>query len=178
MEKDIEATQSKITHQFDDFDFLPYRLYAIFIHHGTVNFGHYWIYIFDFEKNIWRKYNDTYVTEVQNLDEIFKCQEDRNPPTPYFLVYVNDKLKDRLASPVYRDLKDPAPPSGGAQTAFWNEWDKAGQEEGRTGKGLPSYGGAYGDSDAPGMRGTHKEKRDARSGGWSHIGADLPKAKW
>lgn len=112
VEKEIESTKSKISHQFDDYKALPYRLYAVFIHHGSVNFGHYWIYIFDFKKNVWRKYNDTYVTEVQNLDEIFKNQEEQNPPTPYFLVYVNDAMKDRLVSPVHRDIvKDQAPPS-------------------------------------------------------------------
>lgn len=111
MEKEIESTKAKIFHQFDGYQALPYRLYAVFIHHGSVNFGHYWIYIYDFKKNIWRKYNDTYVTEVQDPDEIFKCQEEQNPPTPYFLVYINDEMKDRLASPVHRDItKDQAPP--------------------------------------------------------------------
>jgi ubiquitin carboxyl-terminal hydrolase 25/28 len=99
-----------ISSQFVDFKHLAYRLYAVFVHHGSVEFGHYYIYIFDFRKNVWRKYNDTEVTEVTNTDEIFKNQERQNPPTPYFLVYVNDGLKDRLADPVCRQIiEDPAP---------------------------------------------------------------------
>jgi ubiquitin carboxyl-terminal hydrolase 25/28 len=67
-----------------------------------VEFGHYYIYIFDFEKNIWRKYNDSYVTEVHNTAEIFGNQSIRNPPTPYFVVYVHDRVRARVAQPVCR----------------------------------------------------------------------------
>lgn len=79
------------------------------MHRGSVSFGHYWIYIYDFNRDIWRKYNDEYVTEVQNLDEIFKSNDPANPPTPYFLVYINDKMKDRLVDPVCRDLAEAMP---------------------------------------------------------------------
>lgn len=98
-----------ISSQFVDFKHLAYRLFAVFVHSGTVSFGHYYIYIYDFKQDIWRKYNDEYVTEVQNLDEIFKSQDRQNPPTPYFLVYVNDTMKDRLASPVCREMVDTPP---------------------------------------------------------------------
>jgi ubiquitin carboxyl-terminal hydrolase 25/28 len=95
-----------LSNQFSSFRKLPYRLYAVFVHHGSVSFGHYWIYIHDFRKDVWRKYNDEYVTEVQNLDEIFKNTETNNPPTPYFLVYINDTMKDRLVDPVSRDIPE------------------------------------------------------------------------
>ncbi|KAL2811128.1 hypothetical protein BJX63DRAFT_433688 [Aspergillus granulosus] len=104
IEQEIKNTQTMISSQFVDYKHLPYRLYAVFVHHGSVEFGHYYIYIFDFERNVWRKYNDTYVTEVSNLDEIFKSEDRHNPPTPYFLVYVNDQIKDRLVSPVCREI--------------------------------------------------------------------------
>ncbi|KAL3461408.1 hypothetical protein BJX64DRAFT_261027 [Aspergillus heterothallicus] len=104
LEREIKNTQTMISSQFVDYKHLPYRLYAVFVHHGSVEFGHYYIYIFDFERNVWRKYNDTYVTEVSNLDEIFKSEDRHNPPTPYFLVYVNDQIKDRLVSPVCREI--------------------------------------------------------------------------
>ncbi|KAL5340525.1 hypothetical protein BJX70DRAFT_361255 [Aspergillus crustosus] len=104
LDQEIKNTQTLITSQFVDSKHLPYRLYAVFVHHGSVEFGHYYIYIYDFERNVWRKYNDTYVTEVRDLDEIFKSQDRHNPPTPYFLVYVNDRIKDRLVSPVSREI--------------------------------------------------------------------------
>jgi ubiquitin carboxyl-terminal hydrolase 25/28 len=81
----------------------------VFVHHGSVSFGHYYIYIYDFSKEIWRKYNDEYVTEVFNLNEIFENDSTNNPPTPYFLVYVNDAMKDRLVDPVCRDVTESMP---------------------------------------------------------------------
>lgn len=86
---------------------IPYHLYAVFMHHGSVSFGHYYIYIYDFAKNIWRKYNDNYVTEVHNTAEIFGGQQDqRNPPTPYFVVYVHDRMRERVAQPVCRTVAE------------------------------------------------------------------------
>jgi ubiquitin carboxyl-terminal hydrolase 25/28 len=93
-----------IASQFADSKILPYRLYAVFMHQGSVEFGHYYIYIYDFKKEIWRKYNDNEITEVQNTAEIFENQGRVNPPTPYFLVYVNAAMKDRLVEPVCREI--------------------------------------------------------------------------
>lgn len=95
-----------IESQFSDLRLLPYRLQAVFVHHGSVSFGHYYIYIYDFEQGVWRKYNDTNVTEVQNMAEIFESRGEQNPPTPYFLVYVNDGLKERLVNPVCREIAE------------------------------------------------------------------------
>lgn len=109
IDQQAEDTKAMISNQFAEYRNLPYRLYAVFVHHGSVSFGHYWIYIYDFRKDIWRKYNDEYVTEVKNLDEIFKNTDTSNPPTPYFLVYINEKMKERLVDPVCRDIAQPMP---------------------------------------------------------------------
>lgn len=106
-----------ITSQFNEYQNLPYRLYAVFVHHGSVSFGHYWIYIYDFRRDVWRKYNDEYVTEVQNLDEIFKENQPSNPPTPYFLVYINDQKKDILVDPVCRDIEQTMPDAPFTETS-------------------------------------------------------------
>jgi len=108
VEVEIKNLTSNIQSQFTDLRSLPYRLQSVFIHRGSVSFGHYWIYIYDFTKDIWRKYNDGYVTEVKNREEIFE-QEAYNPATPYFLVYVKDEAKDELVEPVCRHLAE-APP--------------------------------------------------------------------
>lgn len=164
VEEEIQSTKATISGQFDNprFKTLPYRLYAVFIHRGSVNFGHYWIYIFDFTRNIWRKYNDTYVTEVSDTAEIFGSKDERNPPTPYFLVYVHDEKKDILANPVCREIvkdQSEAPAGGG----FFHEWDTAApsapvppEGEGEIAEGQmtdvnmepPAYGESGG-SDAP-----------------------------
>ncbi|EGE00791.1 hypothetical protein TESG_08084 [Trichophyton tonsurans CBS 112818] len=103
---EVMTRKELIHHQFADMKSLPYHLYAVFIHHGSVEFGHYYIYIFDFEKKIWRKYNDSEVTEVHSTAEIFSDRNIKNPPTPYFLVYLNDGLKERLAKPVCRHVEE------------------------------------------------------------------------
>lgn len=77
----------------------------MFIHHGSVDFGHYYLFIYDFEKNTWRKYNDSDVTEVPK-SEVLNNRDVRNPPTPYFLVYVHDGFKDRLVQPVCREIQE------------------------------------------------------------------------
>lgn len=107
IDQEIKDTKTMITNHFADYRHLAYRLYAVFIHHGSVEFGHYYIYIYDFKKDIWRKYNDNDITEVTDLAEIFQEANDPNPPTPYFLVYVNDLMKDRLVNPVCREVFDP-----------------------------------------------------------------------
>ncbi|KAJ6083953.1 hypothetical protein N7486_010753 [Penicillium sp. IBT 16267x] len=104
LEQQISATKALIAGKFASSQNVPYHLYAVFVHRGSVSFGHYWIYIKDFQKNIWRKYNDEYVTEVQNLDEIFGNKDDTNPPTPYFLVYIHGSKIDLLVDPVCRDI--------------------------------------------------------------------------
>jgi ubiquitin carboxyl-terminal hydrolase 25/28 len=113
---DIEKRETEleafIDSQFADLRNIPYHLYAVFMHHGSVEFGHYYIYIFDFEKSIWRKYNDSYVTEVHNTAEIFDNRSIRNPPTPYFVVYVHDRMRARVAQPVCRAvIEEPSLPA-------------------------------------------------------------------
>ncbi|KAI9680790.1 MAG: ubiquitin-specific protease ubp2 [Caeruleum heppii] len=106
---DIEASMAELTRrlesQFSDATSLPYRLQSVFIHRGTATFGHYWIYIYDFKRQIWRKYNDGYVTEVTNMHEIFE-QDPSHPATPYYLVYVREEELERLVDPVCRDIPE------------------------------------------------------------------------
>ena len=79
-----------------------YRLHSVFIHRGGATSGHYWIYIYDFERKIWRKYNDGYVTKV-DATEIFGRDHLMPPATPYFLTYIKDGLQDQLISCVHRN---------------------------------------------------------------------------
>lgn len=114
--------QNKISEQFNNMRSLPYRLYAVFVHAGSVEFGHYYIYIRDFARDVWRKYNDIDVSQVTDVsNEVFgatmaggatgssgdQVANDQNifwssPPTPYFVVYISDTTKDRLVEPVVR----------------------------------------------------------------------------
>jgi hypothetical protein len=107
---------TNINSQFADSAFRrhAYRLHAAFFHHGTASSGHYWIYIYDFRKEIWLKYNDTRVEEVKDTNEIFRrppeaeLRQWNGPSNPYYLVYVRDEDKDKLVESVCRDMQLPA----------------------------------------------------------------------
>ena len=100
--------QQSIDDTFDDWQNYPYRLQSVFIHRGDATRGHYWIYVYDFHFNVWRKYNDEYVTEVKDLKEIFDHAVATGAATPYYLVYVRADRAKELAESVCR--QDDRPP--------------------------------------------------------------------
>ena len=78
------------------------------MHRGGATSGHYWIYIYDFEHKMWRKYNDGYVTEV-DATEVFGRDPSKPPATPYFLTYIKDGLQSQLVDCVHRNPVEPLP---------------------------------------------------------------------
>ncbi|KAK9457645.1 hypothetical protein V1511DRAFT_494192 [Dipodascopsis uninucleata] len=112
----IEELSALLKGQFSNLRNLGYRIHSVFIHRGQATFGHYWIYIYDFDSGIFRKYNDERVTEVADeevlpfsSDEFAKLNSanfDVSAATPYFLVFVREDLKDDLMESVKRVIKD------------------------------------------------------------------------
>lgn len=45
---------------------------GILMHEGKAESGHYYSYLFNFEKNSWFKFNDIHVTEEPNESKIFQ----------------------------------------------------------------------------------------------------------
>ena len=94
----------------------PYRLQAAFFHHGTQGAGHYWVYIYDFKQEVWRKYNDSYVSIVTDRNEIFGRPDEQayksyaGPANPYLLIYVKDDEVSKLVESVHREIVYPPPP--------------------------------------------------------------------
>lgn len=109
LEVQIRDLKSQITSQFNDLQKIPYRLQSVFIHRGFHNSGHYWIYIYDFTKQLWRNYNDGYVNEINDTKEIFEQEPGDRPATPYFLVYVKDDSKEDLVGSVCRNVVELPP---------------------------------------------------------------------
>ncbi|OAP63867.1 hypothetical protein AYL99_03094 [Fonsecaea erecta] len=115
----------QIKESFVDMRKHPYRLHAAFFHRGSAGGGHYWVYIFDHKKEVWRKYNDDRVSTVTNLNEIFgnpyaqfQSQGQQQPtsgsglnppPNPYLLVYLDANRIDDLAETVKREIVNPPP---------------------------------------------------------------------
>lgn len=124
LDSEIDELQKKINPQFEDMKNIKYRLAAVFFHRGSTGSGHYWIYIRDFDKEIWRKYNDETVEEHTKLDDIFAANS-YGQGTPTYVVYVaEDKLS--IVQPVCRDPEE-APQQEDVQMggAGWGDEDLA-----------------------------------------------------
>jgi ubiquitin carboxyl-terminal hydrolase 25/28 len=80
----------------------PYRLHAVFTHRGGTKGGHYWIYIYDFQNGMWRKYNDDLVT-LANESDIFESEKAAMPAASTGVVYIREDLIDELTEAVKRD---------------------------------------------------------------------------
>ncbi|GAB1317509.1 ubiquitin-specific protease ubp2 [Madurella fahalii] len=75
---------------------VAYRLHAVVCHAGaTASAGHYWVWIHDFERDIWRKYNDTTVS-VHPAEFVFG--ELNTKGEPYYLAYVRAEDVQNLVS--------------------------------------------------------------------------------
>jgi ubiquitin carboxyl-terminal hydrolase 25/28 len=101
LEVEIASLEHKLKDQFNEFKAIKYRLAAVFFHRGSYGHGHYWIYIHDFENNMWRVYNDEKVEEFKNVNEILEANT-WNHGTPTFAVYVQDQHKTDVIQPVCR----------------------------------------------------------------------------
>lgn len=95
--------ESQIDTVFKDCNDHPYRLHAIFTHRGGVKGGHYWIYIYDFQNNLWRMYNDEYVT-LADEKQIFEPETNVTlSKASTGVVYIRADLVDELTEAVRRD---------------------------------------------------------------------------
>jgi ubiquitin C-terminal hydrolase len=96
----ISQLKSRLRRNYQDLQECEYYLHAVFIHSGQANFGHYWIYIYDFEKNRWLKFNDSYVTEVE--EHVVFADTTGSSANPYCMVYVRARDAKELVETVCR----------------------------------------------------------------------------
>lgn len=108
LRKDIERINAEmrqleegVDNMFKDSRDHPYRLHAIFTHRGGTKGGHYWIYIYDFQNNKWRKYNDDLVTEIDEKD-VFKQEEGTIRAASTGVVYIREDLITKVTEAVRR----------------------------------------------------------------------------
>jgi ubiquitin carboxyl-terminal hydrolase 25/28 len=80
----------------------PYRLHAVFTHRGGTKGGHYWIYIYDFQNGLWRKYNDDRVT-LANESDIFERENAAIPPASTGVVYIREDMIHTITEAVKRE---------------------------------------------------------------------------
>ena len=70
---------------------VTYRLHAVICHSGGLRAGHYWVWINDHERGVWRKFNDSEVTEKTDAADVLASMGG----DPYYLCYV--RAHDRAA---------------------------------------------------------------------------------
>ncbi|KAF9766997.1 hypothetical protein IL306_000495 [Fusarium sp. DS 682] len=99
-EEAVEKYHSKLKN-------IPYKLHAVICHRGQLMSGHYWVWIYDFEQHVWRKYNDSNVEVKRSTDEVLATLNTSGEP--YFLCYVRDEDKEKYVDVPRR--RRPSPPS-------------------------------------------------------------------
>jgi ubiquitin carboxyl-terminal hydrolase 25/28 len=92
MESELRETTEDLKKYHAGLKNNPYRLHAVICHRGSLRSGHYWVWIYDFERNVWRKYNDSNVEVKHSTDEVLKTLSSSGEP--YFLCYVRDEDKE------------------------------------------------------------------------------------
>ncbi|CAK7222357.1 ubiquitin-specific protease ubp2 [Sporothrix bragantina] len=80
-----------------------YLLHAVVCHSGnTGTAGHYWVWVFDFERSIWRRYNDSIVEEEPDPAKVMDTLS--NQGEPYYLAYVRaSDVHDYVGVPLRKD---------------------------------------------------------------------------
>ncbi len=76
---------------YETLDATAYNLSSILIHEGSASYGHYFSYIFDPYKKVWRRFSDLQVTEKEE-DEVLEKARGKNTTNAYCLIYVKDNL--------------------------------------------------------------------------------------
>lgn len=173
LEVQIRNLKTNIASQFNDLHEWPYRLQSVFFHVGSINSGHYWIYIYDFSKEMWRKYNDWHVTKVEDAKEIFKQESGERPPTPYFLVYVQDKKKDDLSNPIFREPEQP--PQDNQGDTVMEDYSQVVELPATE---LRSSNAAQDAQEYGVTESYHRPAWDSGNGGWDHSTTEAPSYGW
>lgn len=120
MERELQVHERTLEEHFDSQKQIPYRLHAVICHRGHLTSGHYWVWIHDFEENVWRWYNDADVKENKNTGEVLQTLSTGGEP--YFLCYVRDNGKDNYVSVPKRERpQTPPEPAATAHTGSTKE---------------------------------------------------------
>lgn len=96
MEDELAKCERSIEAHNEEMKQVPYRLHAVICHRGQLMSGHYWVWIRDFEDNVWRWYNDADVKENKDTEEVLRTLSTSGEP--YFLCYVRDDDKDKFVN--------------------------------------------------------------------------------
>lgn len=102
MEKELRQRQEALDNSLNSQKQIAYRLHAVICHRGHLMSGHYWVWIHDFEANVWRWYNDADVKENKDTAEVLRTLSTSGEP--YYLCYVRDEDKEQYVSIPKREI--------------------------------------------------------------------------
>lgn len=74
-----------------------YHLHAVCVHDGNAESGHYYTFIYDHFQKKWRKYNDIRISDASEEDVLREINGGDDKKTAYWLVYVSDETRNKLA---------------------------------------------------------------------------------
>ncbi|KAF7532534.1 hypothetical protein G7Z17_g13629 [Cylindrodendrum hubeiense] len=106
MAAELREREEALEKHYSGLKNIPYRLHAVICHRGHLTSGHYWVWIHDFERDVWRKYNDSNVEANPSTDEVLASLSTSGEP--YFLCYVRDNDKDAYVDVPKRRVPTPA----------------------------------------------------------------------
>lgn len=100
---DDTVTKEGVEDYFDMLKQHKYRLHAVICHSGGARAGHYWVWIRDFKRDLWIKFNDSTVTvdprEPQDVIDELSMSGD-----PCYVAYVRDQDKNSIVETPQRTL--------------------------------------------------------------------------
>ena len=102
MKEELEELETSLESLNDSATEIRYRLHAVICHRGHLRAGHYWVWIHDFEEDVWRSYNDATVTVNKNTNEVLSQLSSSGEP--YFLCYVRDEDKSQFVNVPKRNV--------------------------------------------------------------------------
>ncbi|XXH01406.1 hypothetical protein Hte_007766 [Hypoxylon texense] len=102
--EEVEALRQKEQDAFENME-KKYSIHAVICHRGGTAAGHYWVWIRDFKRNVWYRYNDETVTEdSRGTDAVLSDLNETGDP--YYVAYVRDEMKDQLVDVPQRHRLD------------------------------------------------------------------------
>jgi ubiquitin carboxyl-terminal hydrolase 25/28 len=104
METELKQLEERLETHVEGMKNIPYRLHAVICHRGHLSSGHYWVWIHDFEENVWRWYNDADVKENKDTADVLKTLSTSGEP--YYLCYVRDENKDEYVDVPKRQVPE------------------------------------------------------------------------
>jgi ubiquitin carboxyl-terminal hydrolase 25/28 len=99
MEKQLADLQKEIKDYYKSVDKTPYHLHSLMIHDGNHESGHFYTFIKDFSKGVYRRYNDIGVSEVDEERVQLESKGGFGTINAYCLVYVSEETYKDCSKP-------------------------------------------------------------------------------